>query len=54
MKLLKILLLLILFYPKSEAVPGSILLAVDREIKEATLREHPLYQEDIRLALQAA
>ena len=45
MKLLKILLLLILFQPKSEAVPGSILLAADRGIKE---------QEGIRLALQAA
>ncbi len=54
MKYLKILFLLILFQPKSEAVPGSILLTADRAIKEAALREHPLYQEGIRLALQAA
>jgi hypothetical protein len=39
---------------KSEAVPSSILLAADREIKEQALREHPLYQEGIGLALQAA
>jgi hypothetical protein len=54
MKYLKILLLLILFNPQSEAVPGSIIFAADREVKEAVLREHTLYQEGIRLALQAA
>ena len=54
MQLLKILLILLLFPLKSEAVPDSILLAVDREIKEQALREHPLYQEGISLALQAA
>jgi hypothetical protein len=54
MKYFKILLLLLLSITKSEAVPGSILLAADREIKEQALREHPLYQEGIGLALQAA
>jgi hypothetical protein len=52
--LLLLKLLFILFSLKSEAVPGSIILAADREIKEQTLREHPLYQEGIGLALQAA
>ena len=55
MNCLKIFLLLcILFHSKSEAVPGSIIFAADSKFKEAALREHSLYQEGIRLALQAA